>query len=141
MGDGAVGRAALAELIENPAFQLAGVLVYDPAKAGRDAGELCGLPPDTGVLATADKEQIFALGADVVIHAASKAHAVDTNADDICRLLASGTDVITTTSYNHLPTYGAETAQAFEQACRTGGPVSTPPERIPDSCSSAWWRR
>ena len=118
---GAVGRAALAELIENPGFQLSGVLVYDPAKAGRDAGELCGLSPDTGVTATADKEEIFALGADVVIHAASKAHAVDTNADDICRLLASGTDVITTTSYNHLPTYGAETAQAFEQACRTGG--------------------
>lgn len=40
---GAVGRAALAELIENPDFQLVGVLVYDPAKAGLDAGALCGL--------------------------------------------------------------------------------------------------
>ncbi|UUO01780.1 hypothetical protein M4D79_26195 [Mycolicibacterium novocastrense] len=85
---GAVGRAALAELIENPDFQLAGVLVYDPAKAGQDAGSLCGLPASTGVLATTDKNEIFGLGADVVIHAASKAHAVDTNADDICRLLA-----------------------------------------------------
>ncbi|OBA86630.1 dihydrodipicolinate synthase [Mycobacteriaceae bacterium 1482268.1] len=117
---GAVGRAALAELIENPDFQLAGVLVYDPAKAGQDAGALCGLPPTTGALATADKEEIFALGADVVVHAASKAHAVDTNADDICRLLASGTNVITTTSYNHLPTYGAETEAAFVAACHAG---------------------
>jgi len=117
---GAVGRAALAELIENPDFQLVGVLVYDPAKAGHDAGTLCGLPATTGVLATCDKEEIFALGADVVIHAASKAHTVETNADDICRLLAAGTNVITTTSYNHLPTYGADTEAAFVDACRTG---------------------
>ena len=63
---GAVGRAALQELIENPDFQLVGVLVYDPAKAGLDAGALCGLPPTTGVLATTDKDEILALGADVV---------------------------------------------------------------------------
>jgi hypothetical protein len=118
---GAVGTPALAELIENADYQLVGVLVYDPAKAGQDAGALCGLAPTTGVLATTDKEEIFALGADVVIHAASKAHAVETNAEDICRLLAAGTSVITTTSYNHLPTYGAETEAAFVEACRAGG--------------------
>lgn len=117
---GAVGRAALRELIENPDFQLIGVLVYDQAKGGLDAGELCGLPPTTGVLATTNKDDIFALGADVVVHAASKAHAVETNAEDICRLLASGTNVISTTSYNHLPTYGAETEKAFVEACRAG---------------------
>lgn len=117
---GAVGRAALCELIENRDFQLAGVLVYDPAKAGRDAGELCGLPPTTGIVATADKDAIMALGADVVVHAASKAHAVETNAEDICRLLAAGTNVITTTSYNHLPTYGADVAAAFATACAAG---------------------
>lgn len=118
---GAVGRAALRELIENPHFQLAGVLVYDPAKAGRDAGALCGLAPTTGVLATNSKDDILGLGADVVVHAASKAHAVETNAEDICRLLAAGTNVISTTSYNHLPTYGAATEKAFADACRAGG--------------------
>ena len=118
---GAVGRAALQELIENPDYQLVGVLVYDPAKAGQDAGALCGLAPTTGVRATADKDEILALGADVVVHAASKAHAVETNAEDICRLLAAGTDVISTTSYNHLPTYGAETEAAFVAACQAGG--------------------
>lgn len=118
---GAVGRAALQELIENPHYQLVGVLVYDPAKAGLDAGALCGLPPTTGVIATADKDAIIALGADVVVHAASKAHTVETNAADICRLLAAGSTVITTTSYNHLPTYGEETESAFAAACRQGG--------------------
>ena len=87
---GAVGRAALQELIENPDYQLVGLLVYDPQKAGLDAGALCGLPPTTGVAATADKDAIVALGADVVVHAASKAHAVETNAEDICRLSRPG---------------------------------------------------
>ncbi|WIM89739.1 dihydrodipicolinate synthase [Candidatus Mycobacterium wuenschmannii] len=118
---GAVGRGALRELIENPHYQLVGVLVYDAAKAGLDAGALCGLPPTTGVVATADKDEIIALHADVVVHAASKAHAIETNAEDICRLLAAGSTVITTTSYNHLPTYGADTEAAFVDACRQGG--------------------
>jgi hypothetical protein len=118
---GSVGRAALQEIIENPDYQLVGVLVYDPAKVGQDAGALCGLPPTTGVLATSNKDEIIALGADVVIHAASKAHAVETNAEDICRILAAGTNVISTTSYNHLPTYGADTEAAFVDACRAGG--------------------
>jgi 2,4-diaminopentanoate dehydrogenase len=117
---GAVGRASLREIIENPDFQLVGVLVYDPAKDGVDAGELCGLPPSTGVLATTDKDAIIGLGADVVVHAASKAHAVETNAEDICRLLAAGCSVITTTSYNHLPTYGEQTEAAFANACAAG---------------------
>ncbi|OBH56735.1 dihydrodipicolinate synthase [Mycobacterium sp. E2479] len=118
---GAVGRAALQELIENPHYQLVGVLVYDPAKVGLDAAALCGLPPTTGVVATADKDEITALCADVVVHAASKAHAIETNAEDICRLLAAGSTVITTTSYNHLPTYGADTEAAFAKACQQGG--------------------
>lgn len=118
---GAVGRAALRELIENDNFQLVGVLVYDPAKSGQDAGTLCGLPPTTGVHATDSKEHILDLHPDVVIHAASKAHAVETNADDICRLLAAGINVISTTSYNHLPTYGADTEAAFIDACGRGG--------------------
>ncbi len=52
---GVVGQAALRHFIENPAFELAGVLVYNPDKVGKDAGELVGLPP-TGVIATDDVE-------------------------------------------------------------------------------------
>lgn len=117
---GAVGRASLREIIENPDFQLAAVLIYDPAKEGLDAGALCGLAPTTGVVATSDKDQIVASRPDIVVHTASKAHAVETNAEDICRLLAAGVNVISTTSYNHLPTYGADTEAAFTQACRIG---------------------
>lgn len=118
---GAVGRPQLQEVIEHPDLELIGVLVYDPAKEGLDAGALCGREPDTGVRATTSKDAIVALGADVVLHAASKAYPVETNAEDICRLLAAGSNVITTTSYNHLPTYGAELEAKIANSCATGG--------------------
>jgi hypothetical protein len=73
------------------------------------------------VLATDDKAAVLALDADVVLHAASKGFAVNTNTDDIVALLASGKDVVTTTSYNHLPTFGADAAARIEDACRTAG--------------------
>lgn len=118
---GAVGRPQLQELIEDPQLELVGVFTYDPAKEGIDAGELAGHSRRTGVFATSSKDAFVALGADVVIHAASKAYPNDTNAADICRLLEAGTSVITTTSYNHLPTYGADLAVQFAEACTKGG--------------------
>jgi 2,4-diaminopentanoate dehydrogenase len=117
---GPVGAAQLREVIDNPEFELAGVYVYDPDKVGIDAGALVDRPP-TGVVASDDKSAILSLNADVVLHAASKAGAENTNTDDIVALLESGKDVITTTSYNHLPTCGRDTHQRITQACERGG--------------------
>ena len=47
---GTVGKVALKHFIENPVIELVGVYVTNPAKVGKDAGELVGLPP-TGVIA------------------------------------------------------------------------------------------
>ena len=102
---GPVGRIQLAEVIDNPEFDLAGVFVYSPDKAGVDAGAIAGRR-DTGIVATDDKAAILALDADVVLHSASKAYGFDTNTDDIVALLESGKSVITVTSYAHLPTLG-----------------------------------
>ena len=41
--------------------------VYDPAKAGIDAGALCGLP-DTGITATDDRDALINADADVVLY-------------------------------------------------------------------------
>ena len=49
---GSVGASALRAIIEHPDLELVGVLVFDPEKEGRDAGELCGVG-ETGVLADA----------------------------------------------------------------------------------------
>lgn len=116
---GEVGKAQLQAILQNPQFELVGVLTYSPEKDSVDAGTLCGLP-ETGILATTDKHKIFALDADVVCHAATKYGRFNTNTDDIEQLLASGKNVVTTTTYNHLPTYGAEIQRRFETACQSG---------------------
>jgi len=117
---GAVGAAQLREVIDRPDLELVGLFVYDPAKVGVDAGELVGRPP-TGVVATGDKAAIFTLDADVVLHAASKAFAENTNTDDIVALLESGKSVITTTTYNHLPTYGSDADRRIRAVCASAG--------------------
>ena len=117
---GAVGAAQLREVIDRPDLDLVGLFVYSPSKIGVDAGTLVGRPP-TGVIATNDASEIVAVDADVVLHAASKAFAHNTNTDDIVALLASGKNVITTTSYNHLPTFGPDADERIRRACAQAG--------------------
>ena len=99
---GTVGSIALRSLVERPEFQLVGVYAYDEHKARRDAGEIIGVPA-TGVTATTSVEEIIALGADCVCHMPlpSFCFGEDPHRDtkDICRLLAAGTNVITTTGF------------------------------------------
>jgi hypothetical protein len=112
---GVVGKAALQHFIENPIFELVGVLVTNPAKVGKDAGELVGLPATTGVHATDDAEKIFALKADCVHYAPLVA-----DVDVICRLLRSGKNVASVGgpfSPEHYP----EKFAKIEAACREGG--------------------
>jgi hypothetical protein len=116
---GPVGSVQLAEVIDNPEFDLVGLFVYSPDKVGIDAGALVGCP-DTGVFATDDKAAILALDADVVLHSASKAYGFDANTDDIVALLESGKSVITVTSYAHLPTLGSDVNDRIRKACQTG---------------------
>lgn len=116
---GPVGAAQLREVVDRPDLELVGVLSYHPDKVGADAGTLVGRPA-TGVLVSGDKAAVIGLDADVVLHAASKAGANNTNTEDIAALLASGKNVITTTSYNHLPTFGAAADAAITDACRHG---------------------
>ena len=117
---GPVGAAQLREIIDDPALDLAGVFAYSSAKVGVDAGALVGRPT-TNITVTDDKSAILALDADLVLHAASKATGNDTNTDDIVALLASGKSVITTTSYNHLPTYGTDAERRITLACKQSG--------------------
>jgi len=87
---GNIGTRALREAIRDPRLDVVGVLVYDPAKAGVDAGTLCGEAP-TGVRVTADREEIHRLAVDCVLY---MPRVVDV--DDLVRLLERGVDVVTT---------------------------------------------
>lgn len=87
---GNIGTRALREVIRDPRLVLVGVLVYDPAKAGVDAGTLCG-EPVAGVTTTVDREVIHGLAVDCVLY---MPRTVDV--DDLVRLLERGVDVVTT---------------------------------------------
>jgi 2,4-diaminopentanoate dehydrogenase len=112
---GNIGLRSLRAVIEHPNLDLVGLYVYSDAKAGRDAGELCGLDP-TGVVATRDIEDIVALDADCVLYMADRV-----DLDVVCRLLESGANVVSTRSEFHRPaSMDAAVRERIEAACEKG---------------------
>ena len=113
---GNIGSRALRAVIQHPDLELVGLYVYSDAKAGRDAGELCGVDP-VGVLATQDVDAIVALHADCVLYMGDRA-----DIDVLCRLLESGANVVTTRGeFHHAGSMDAEVRERVEDACRRGG--------------------
>jgi hypothetical protein len=123
-GTGNVGLASLKTVIGHADYDLVGCYVATPSKAGRDAGDIAGLGP-CGVKATNSIEEIVALEADVVLHMPLSAAQVNEDPDkdtkDICTLLRSGKNVITTVGYVYPKAYGADVVTRLEAACRGGG--------------------
>jgi 4-hydroxy-tetrahydrodipicolinate reductase len=112
---GNIGTRALRAVIEHPDMELVGVYVHSGAKAGRDAGELCGTAP-TGVVATQDIDAIVDLGADCALYMPQGC-----NVDDLCRLLGSGTNVVTTRGEFHRPaSVPPDDRSRIEAACERG---------------------
>lgn len=107
-GTGNVGVPALRIVLSNPALELAGVIVSNPAKVGKDAGELCGRPA-TGVRATSDVATALASGADAVAYCASGDFRPTEAVDDIERCLRAGLNVVSTAVY---PLYDPTSAPA-----------------------------
>ncbi len=109
---GAVGRYAIAAIHENPAFELAGCWVHAADKVGRDAGLIAGIGA-IGVAATHSIEEILALDADAVLYAP-----LLSNADEICRILEAGKNVVTPTGFTSVR--DPELAARLEAACQRG---------------------
>ena len=120
---GNVGRSALRAIAARPDLELVGVFVSSPDKDGRDAGELAGTER-LGVAATADRDTVLALGADVVVHTPlpSLVHGDEPgrDVDDFCRLLAAGSNVITTVGYMYPAAHGPELVDRLETAAADG---------------------
>jgi len=102
---GNTGQRALREVIRHPDLELVGVLVYDEAKEGVDAGKLCDEDP-TGVLATTDRDAVLAVEADCCVYMPRATGRGQTRAGltedelvaDIAALLEAGTNIVTTVS-------------------------------------------
>ena len=112
---GNVGSRALRRAIEHPYLDLVGVYVYGAAKVGRDAGELAGIGA-TGVKATNRIEDVLALKPDCVLYMAQY-----TNIDEVCRLLESGINIVTTrTEFLNPESMDPAVRERVEAACKRG---------------------
>ncbi len=122
-GTGLVGSMVIAEIARHPAFELVGVGVHDPAKVGRDAGELAGIGP-IGVTATDDLDELVALVPDGVAHYGPTAAHPNSNIEVIGSFLRAGIDVSSTAMtpwvWPWAPANPPEWIEPIEAACAHG---------------------
>jgi hypothetical protein len=112
---GNIGSRALRTVIEHPDLDLVGLWVSSDDKRGKDAGDLAGLPL-YGVTASGSVNDLVAMEADCVLYMRQ-----GTDIDELCRLLASGKNVVTTRGdFHHPPAIDPAARNKIEAACCTG---------------------
>lgn len=118
---GHTGKMVARAIAERPEYQIVGAFVYNPEKAGKDLGEICGIDK-LGVIATNDRQAILDLDADCVMFLAGAENDVPGALNDVCALLASGKNVITTPAQFVYPkSMGPEFEGRIVDACAVGG--------------------
>jgi 4-hydroxy-tetrahydrodipicolinate reductase len=120
---GTVGIHAVPAIAAHPDLDLVGLWVHSEDKAGRDAGEICGVDP-IGVTATRDADALlYDTDADCVSYMASSDVRPDGVIDDLCRILAAGKNVVNTSFVPllHPKAAGPGTYDRLQAACVEGG--------------------
>jgi hypothetical protein len=119
---GNVGAFSLRCIIGHPDLELVGLWVHNDAKAGVDAGVLSGVPP-VGVRATTDADALLAIEADCVCYTATADLRPFEAIEDICRILASGKNVVSSSVVPlvHPDSFFPEVRDKLNAACQRGG--------------------
>jgi 4-hydroxy-tetrahydrodipicolinate reductase len=117
---GTAGVHAVPAIHAHPDLELAGVWVHSDDKAGRDAGEICGIEP-IGVTATQDADALLASDADCISYMAHSDVRPGEVVDDICRMLAAGKNVVNTSFVALLHPGRAGFHEQLQAACEEGG--------------------
>jgi hypothetical protein len=112
---GAQGTESIRAILDRPDLELAGVKVYTAAKDGVDAGTLVDRPP-VGVPAMLATDAALAIDADCVLYMPR-----NTSIDEVCRILASGKNVVTTAFLFHPARLPAADRDRLLAACEAGG--------------------
>jgi hypothetical protein len=112
---GAQGTESIRAILDRGDLDLVGVKVYTDAKAGADAGTLVDRPT-TGVRAMLDIEAVLAIDADCVAYMPR-----NTSIDEVCRILESGKNVVTTAFLFHPARLPASDRDRLLAACAAGG--------------------
>ncbi len=111
---GNVGRRAVIAIHANPHLELVGCYVHGAAKAGQDAGVLAGIGP-IGVITTQDVDALLALKPDCVSY-----NGLWANADDFCRILERGINIVTTSAFITGHALGEAARNRIIDACQRG---------------------
>src|SRR5689334_359613 len=98
-GTGNVGRLAIRAVAAHPGLTLAGVIVHDPAKVGRDAGDPSAMGRELGVRSTDDAGAGRAAKPAAVVYAASGDIRPDYALADVVRASTAGAVVVTPALY------------------------------------------
>lgn len=115
-GTGAIGAELLAAIIDDRTdLRIVGARVYSEQKNGADVGSLIGRRP-LGVAATTDVDAILGLDADCVLYTPR-----NTSIDEVCAILASGKNVVTTAFLFHPRRIDPADRDRLLEACRAGG--------------------
>ncbi len=93
-GVGPIGARIVRLILQKPALQIAGAIDIDPAKAGRDLGELTEAGRQLGVVVSRDAAEVLRAGADVVVHCTSSY--LQDVADQLLQCLEAGLHVVST---------------------------------------------
>jgi 4-hydroxy-tetrahydrodipicolinate reductase len=119
---GNVGRHTIAGIDARPDLELAGVWVSNPAKVGRDAGELAGLGRTLGVAATDDADALLALKPDCIVHTAMADDRLGEALADLERFLDAGCNVVSSGPvFLQYPAPGDPVAAPLIEAAETRG--------------------
>lgn len=101
-GLGPIGCAVARHVVERAGLELVGGVDIDPAKIGKDVGEVIGLGRPLGIPVDATLGQLLArTKADVVLHTTSSYFALFT--DQILEILQAGLDVVSTSEELSFP--------------------------------------
>ena len=122
-GTGDTGSQALRNLLARPEFDVVAHLVHSHEKVRRDSGEIVGVAPN-GVRATGDLDEFLAVGADCVTYFATDfGRDPDEVVGEMCTMLASGRNVVTSTMpvLVYPPAAPPDILGRLEQACADGG--------------------
>lgn len=112
-GIGPIGLSCLKTVLSKPNhIELVGVIDIDPAKVGKDVGEILGLPEKTGVLVSADADAVLSsTKPDVVLHTTSSFLA--RMYDQLILCASYGANVVSSTEELSYP-YGRHPAISLE---------------------------
>jgi len=93
-GVGPIGARIVRLILEKPALQIVGAVDIDPAKAGRDLGEVAEAGRQLGVVVSRDAGSVLQAGADVLVHCTSSY--LEEVADQLLQCLEAGIHIVST---------------------------------------------